>query len=206
MYRPKRDKWTYRLSLDDLVSRDRLGGLVNLVRHVLGCRPPVGHVVLDSKVVVGTTGVVARREENPTVGLVLSDHVGRGGGGQDRVLADDKLCDAVGGPDLEDGLDSLWGKVTTVASDDERGALCVDRIEDGLDEIFGVVLQERVLERARSLNGTRRSRTACWNTLTLCPVGQTESRDHWRGCTDLFLSPDVPGFWPSKGVVGISLT
>lgn len=26
------------------------------------------------------------------------------------------------------------------------------------------------------------------------------------GAANLFLSPDVPGFWPSKGVVGISLT
>jgi hypothetical protein len=134
---------TYRRILDDLVSLDRLGNLVNLVRHALGRRPSVGHIVLDPKVLVGSTRVVARREEDTPVGVVLSDHVGRGGGGQDRVLADDELGHAVGGPDLEDSLDGLWGEVTTVASDDERCALCVDGVKDGLDEVFGVVLQER---------------------------------------------------------------
>ena len=134
-------KKTYRVSLDDLVSIDRLGDFVNLVRHVLGRRPTVGHIVLDAKVVVGTTRVVTRREEDTTVGLVLSDHVGGGGGGQDRVLADDELFHAVGGSDLENGLDGLGGKVTSVATYNEGCTLRVDGIEDGLDKVFGVVLQ-----------------------------------------------------------------
>ena len=196
---------TYGRTLDDLVSLDRLGHLVNLVRHVLGRRPAVGHVVLDPKVVVRTARVVARRQEDPAVSLVFADHIGRGGGGQDRVLADDELFDAIGRPDLEDGLDGLGRKVATVASDDEGCATGVDGIKDGLDKVFGVVLQgERCLSGRGLSTKARRSRTGCWNTLTLCAVGQRSQEDRSR--TDLFLSPDVPGFWPSKGLVGISLT
>lgn len=145
----QRARTTYRRSLDDLVFQDRLGDLVDLVGHVLGGRPTIGYVVLDSKIVVGTARVVARREEDTAIGLVPSDHVGRGGGGQDRVFANDEFLHAVGGTDLEDGLDGLWGKVTTVATDNECCALCVDGIENGLDEVFGVVLQECVSERAK---------------------------------------------------------
>lgn len=114
---------------------------------------------------------MARREEDATVCFVLSDHVGRGRGGQDRVLADDKLFDAIGGTDLENGLDGLWGEVTTVTADNKCCTLCADGIEDGLDEVFGVMLQESVcLSWGDLSDGTRRSRTGCWNTLTLWSV------------------------------------
>ena len=199
---------TYGLSLDNLVPLDRLGDFINLVGHVLGCRPSVGHIVLYPKVIVRTPRIMTRREEDTTVGLVLSDDVGGGGGGQDRVLADDKLCHAVGGSDLEDGLDGFWGKEAAVAADDEGGALCGDGIKDGLDKVFGVVLQERGgLERARSRNGNT---SVAYGLLEhFDPVSRSVRRiqgDQRRGRTDLFLNPDVPGFWPSKGLVGISLT
>lgn len=196
IYRIRREtEPTYRLGLDNLVPHDRLRGLVNLVRHVLGCRPTVGHVVLYSKVIVRTTRIVTRREENTTVCFVLSDHVGRRGGRQDRVLADDELFDAVGGTDLEDGLDGLWGEVATVAADDERCTLCVDRIEDGLDKVFSVVLQERVCVLERSL---KRNTPIAYGLLEhLDPVVRLIRRIRVRIAgwdTDLFLSPDVPGF------------
>jgi hypothetical protein len=83
---------------------------------------------------------VARREQNPAVRLVLADDVGDGGRRQDRVLPDYEFCDAVRGSDLEDRLDGLWGEVAAVSTNDQRRPLGLDRVEDGLDEVFGVVL------------------------------------------------------------------
>lgn len=97
---------------------------------------------------------MACRKEDATVGLVLSDDVGRGGGGQDRVLADDELFHAVGGTDLQYRLDGLWGEVTTVTADDEGRAVCIDRIEDGLGKVLGVVLQGECLSMAISRRST----------------------------------------------------
>lgn len=84
---------------------------------------------------------MARSEEDTTVGVVLSNDVGRGGGGQNRVLADDELFHAVGGTNLEDGLNGLRGEVSAIASDDERRTVGADRIKDGLDKVLGVVLR-----------------------------------------------------------------
>ena len=110
------------------------------------------------------------REEDTAVGVVLSDHVGCGRGRQDRVLADNEFLHPVGGTDLQDGLDGLGGEITTVAPDDERRTLGVDGIKNGLDKVLGVVLQGEVCLSAAISYGTRKSRTACLNTLTLQPV------------------------------------
>ena len=82
-------------------------------------------------------------EKDATVGLVLSDDVGGSRGGENAVLSDDELCDAIGRADLEDGLDGLWREVATVTADNEGLALGVDRVKDGLDEVFCVVLERR---------------------------------------------------------------
>lgn len=104
---------------------------------------PVRAVVLDSKVVLGSSRVVRGREEDTALdALVLSDDVARGRGRQDRVVPDDELADAVSSSDAGDGLDGLAGEESTVTSDDERLALGAggDGREGGLDEVLGVVL------------------------------------------------------------------
>lgn len=45
-----------------------------------------------------------------------------GRGGEDAVLADEELLDAIGGANLGDELDHLWVPVAAVAADDEKGA------------------------------------------------------------------------------------
>ena len=45
-------------TIDDLINRNRLGNLVNLVGDGFGGRSTVAHVVLDTEVIVGSTGVV----------------------------------------------------------------------------------------------------------------------------------------------------
>lgn len=85
---------------------------------------------------------MARSEQDPTRRFVFTNNVGCGWGGEDRVLADDELGDAVGCCDAEDDLYGWDGEVAAVAADDECSAFCAcwDRIEDGLHKVFGVVL------------------------------------------------------------------
>ena len=83
---------------------------------------------------------MAGGEEDTTERLVLPDHGRRGGGGEDPVVTDNELCNAVGRADLEDSLNCLWGPETTITTDDEGLTLGVDRVEDGLHKVLGVVL------------------------------------------------------------------
>ena len=93
--------------VDRLVLLDVLGDLVDAVGDVLGSGTTIGSVKLDTKVVVGSTGVVRGGEQDTSVGLERSDQGGDGGGGEDRVLAEDNVLDTVGSGDLEDDLRSL---------------------------------------------------------------------------------------------------
>ena len=131
---------THLRQLNDLILRDLLRLLINLVRHILRRRPPIRHIVLDPKVIVRAARVVARGEQDPAVRLVLADHVRRGGRGQDARLPDDELRDAVRGADLEDRLHGLGGEEATITTDDEGLPLGLDGVEDGLDEVLRVVL------------------------------------------------------------------
>ena len=88
------------VKLDDLVCRDGLRLLVNGVRDALGCGTTVRHVVLDTEVGIGTSGIVGGSEEDAAIGLVLTDDVRGGRCGEDSVLTDDELSNAVGGANL----------------------------------------------------------------------------------------------------------
>ena len=79
-------------------------------------------------------------EKDTSVCLVLADDVGGGGGGEDSVLANDELRDAVRRTNLQNGLDGLGGEVATVSADDDGLPLCIDRVKDGLDKVLCVVL------------------------------------------------------------------
>ena len=79
-------------------------------------------------------------EEDAAIGLVLADDVRGGGRGEDGILANDELGNAVGRADLENGLDGFGGEVATVATDDNGLALGLDGVEDCLDEVLGVML------------------------------------------------------------------
>lgn len=79
---------------------DRIG-------HILGGRSTIGSVELDTKVIIGTTGVVRSSEEDTTIGLEGSNKGRTSGGGEDGVLAENDVLDAVGSTDTEDNLGSL---------------------------------------------------------------------------------------------------
>lgn len=60
---------THVRKLDKLVFRDSLGDLVDLVGDLLWSGSTVGDVELDTEIIVGSTGVVARRQQYTSVGL-----------------------------------------------------------------------------------------------------------------------------------------
>lgn len=64
---------------------------------------------------------MASSEEDATRGLAEADDVTGGGGGEDAVLADEELLDAMGGANLCDELDHLGVPVAAIAADDEEG-------------------------------------------------------------------------------------
>ena len=77
--------------LADPVLLDGLRILKHLVCLGVGRGAAVAHVELDPKVLVWATGVVAGGQNEASVGLVLPDEVGDGGGGEETALADNQL-------------------------------------------------------------------------------------------------------------------
>lgn len=80
---------------DNLVDADGLGLLIDLIRDVFRSWSTVRDVVLDTEIVVGSTGVVTGGEEDTAVGLVLPDDVGSSRGGEDTVLSDDQFRNTI---------------------------------------------------------------------------------------------------------------
>jgi hypothetical protein len=128
--------------LEGLVRTDRLSLLVDLVRHALRSGSTILDVVLDTKVIIRSTGVVASSEKDAAVGLVLADDVRARGGGEETVLTDDECLDTVSSADAEDRLHCLGHEETAIATNKERLGDGRDRVEDRLDEVLGVVLYE----------------------------------------------------------------
>ena len=205
---------TYVSKLENLVLCDGLGLLKYFVGDVLGSGATVRYIVLDTEVVVWSTGVVRRCKKDTTIGLVLPDDVRRGGSRKDPVSADDKLVHAVRGGDLDDNLDGLWREITAIATNNEREPLWLDGIEDGLYKVLRVVLsnpdeRQRGPSVRNPLNAReRRIATSCWNIFTLIKMYRQISDSNGRGQSrsHRFLRPEVPGFWPSKGFVATDFT
>lgn len=100
-------KKTYIRQVDLLVLLDVVGNLVDSIGHILGGRSTIGSVELDTKVIIGATGVVGSSEKDTTVGLEGSNKGRTSGRGEDGVLAENDVLDAVGSTDTDDNLGSL---------------------------------------------------------------------------------------------------
>lgn len=92
-----------------MVNLDLLGQLVNPVGHLFRGRTSVITVELDSKIVLGATGVVGSGQQDSTVGLSRPDHGRYRRGGEDGVLPDDQGGDAVTRCETDDLLDGFGG-------------------------------------------------------------------------------------------------
>ena len=131
---------THGISLDDLVPLDGLCDLVNLVRYTFRRGTTVRYVVLDSKVIIGSSGIVAGSEQDAAVRLVFANDIGCRRRRKNRILSNDELLHTVCRPDLQDSLNGLRGEITTITSDDERRTLGLDGVEYSLNKILGVML------------------------------------------------------------------
>lgn len=135
---------THWFSFDDLVRWDGLGLFVHLVSDALWGWATVRHVVFDSKIIVGSTRVMASSQKNTAICFVLSDNIGSSRSREDSVLSNDEFCYAICWTDLQDRLHCFWRKVTTVSTDDKSLADGLDGIKDGLNEVFGVMLTKYI--------------------------------------------------------------
>ncbi len=130
----------------DLVLLDALAERVDALSEVGGRGAAVPQVVLDAKVSLGSAGVVGGGEDDAAGDFALADDVGKGGGGQDPVLAHDQLLDAVGRRHLDDLGAGLLDAVPPVPAHHQGGSLEVvpHRLQRALKEVLHVVwrLQE----------------------------------------------------------------
>lgn len=194
---------TYLGRFENLVGRDRLCDIVDLVSDVLRSRSAIRHVVLDSEIVVGATRVMARSEQDTAGRLVLANDIRGSGGREDTILANEEFRDAVGGGDAQDDVHGRNGKVSTVSADNERRALGSSRdgIEDSLHKVLGVVFLLEDFDAVRDFDARFLVGEDVETIVSLFSI----DLDELRASTNRLRRPEVPGFWPSKGLVGISL-
>mmetsp|Transcript_8188 Transcript_8188/g.28125 ORF Transcript_8188/g.28125 Transcript_8188/m.28125 type:complete len:607 (-) Transcript_8188:332-2152(-) len=111
---------------------DGLGLLVDLVGDLLGRGLPRVVVELDAPVLLRPARVVARAHDEASVQSPLPDDGGGRGGGENGVLADVHLLQAVRRGDLDDDLGCLLVEPAAVAS--EHDALPLDLVAEGVKE------------------------------------------------------------------------
>ena len=108
------------VAINNSVLRDSLCALKDSIGDALWGRPSILDVVLDTKVCVRTTGVVASSEENAASGLAQTNQVRGSRGRQNTILTDDELCDTIARRDTNDLLYRRLGIVAAVATDNKR--------------------------------------------------------------------------------------
>ncbi len=143
--------------LDDLEGCDLARAGVDRLGDLLGRRAAVGDIIFDAKVAVRAAWVVTRREHDPAEGFERADKRRDGRRRQNAALADHDAAEAVGGGDLQNGLDRFAIEVAAVPADDERLALIAFKaVENRLDEILEVMA---LLENRDFLSQARSART-----------------------------------------------
>ena len=99
---------------------------------------------------------MTRCQQDPSIRIVLPDDIGSSRRGQDSILPNDEVSDAICRADLEDRLNGLGTEVSTVAPDDVGRSVRLDGIKNGLNEIFGVVLgYDSIRDQERNCESTR---------------------------------------------------
>jgi hypothetical protein len=141
------------------------------------------------------------REQDSTRGFIFPDNVGGCRSRQNRVLSNNEFLYAIGGTDFEDGLYGFGREETTITTNDQGRSLDLDGVKDGLDEVFSVVLSR--MSTSMGIGGL----VQLYLLLEHLHSAMQLSVGHRKvtcAIPNLFLRPDVPGFWPSNGFVAIS--
>ena len=127
-------------SVQHTIAVDVQGGRVNGLRHFFRGRSTIRGVELDAEILVRPAGIVTGRKDDATTGVVLADHVGNRGSGENAALTQQDPPAAVGGGDAQDFLNRLPVVIATVAADHQRCVLvAILGVENALHEIFQVV-------------------------------------------------------------------
>jgi len=79
-------------------------------------------------------------EYDSTNCFIFTDHVRCGWGGKNGVFSDYELFNAICRADFENGLYGFWGKIAAISSNYKGGAFDFNRIKDGLNKVFCIVL------------------------------------------------------------------
>lgn len=110
--------------LANIVSPDFGSLVVDGIGHLVGGRPSVFAVVLDSEIFLGTTGVVTGGQDEGTEcllphGSLFTDSSGDSGCAHQSIFSDPHALDTVGNTHLDDGLDGFGVEVSSISSNEE---------------------------------------------------------------------------------------
>mmetsp|Transcript_4943 Transcript_4943/g.6812 ORF Transcript_4943/g.6812 Transcript_4943/m.6812 type:complete len:212 (-) Transcript_4943:1493-2128(-) len=138
-----------------VVAFDGSGVLVNFVRHLLRSWPTILAVVLDAKILLGSTGVVTCSEDECSVGLLpdwaaFADNCGDGRGGKEAILTNPETLHPIGYTHLDNSLDRRVVEVTSITTNNKRtlrqdSPRCYNGIKCRLHEVIQVMFPHEYL-------------------------------------------------------------
>ena len=135
---------TYCGSINNFVACDSLSVLVYLVSEIIWGRSSVRNVIFYPKVSVGTAWIVTSRQKYSTNGFIFANHVRCSRSGKNGVFSDYELVNAICRANFENCLCGFWGKIAAISANHKGGAFDWDRIKDGLDKVFCIVLMTKI--------------------------------------------------------------
>ena len=103
----------------DLVLIDLFAAFENGAGDFFGSGATIASVVLDAKVALGATRVMARGENDATKGIVFANDAGGCGGGEDATLSHQHATKPVGNSHFQDDLNGGTVVVASVAPQHE---------------------------------------------------------------------------------------
>ena len=120
--------------------RDGGGALIDRLGHALGRGAAIGDVIFDAEIFLRPAGIVAGRQHEAAAGLVLPNHIRRGGRGQNAPLPHQHARIAIGRRDADHLLDHGAIVITAIAAHHQSRLVGpIDHIKHALDKVFRVI-------------------------------------------------------------------
>jgi hypothetical protein len=83
-------------------------------------------------------------QTNSTNGFIFTDHVRCGRSGKDGIFSDYEFFNAICRANFENYLCGFKRKIAAISTNYDGAAFGWDRIKDGLDEVFCIVLMTKI--------------------------------------------------------------